>query len=44
MEAGRNFFSERGVMQWHRLLREGVESPTQEVIKKCGYVMLRGMV
>ena len=29
---------------WHRLPREGVESPSLEVIKKCGDVALRDMV
>ena len=30
--------------QWHRLLREAVESPSLEVLKNCGDVALRDVV
>jgi len=34
----KNFFIERGVTHWNRLLREAVESPSLEVLKKtCRY-------
>ena len=31
----KNFFSERAVRQWHRLLREVVQSLSLEVLKNC---------
>jgi len=44
LEAGRNFFSERVVMQWHRLPTEVVKSPFLEVFKSCGDGALREVV
>lgn len=39
-----NFFSKRMVMQWRRLPRELVESPSLEAFKNHGYVALRDVV
>ena len=39
-----NFFPERAVLQWHRLPREVVESPSMEVFQNCVDVALRDMV
>ena len=38
---GKNFFSNRVVGHWHRLLREVVESPSLEVFKNHGDAALR---
>ena len=41
--SGKNF-SQRVVLQWHRLPKEVVESPSPEVFKNCGDAALRNMV
>ena len=39
----KDFFSERAVLQWHRLHREVVESPSLEVFQSRVDVALRAM-
>ena len=41
MNIRKKFFSDRGIMHWSGLLREGVESPSLEVFKD---VALRDVV
>ena len=44
LDIRKNFFSERVMMQWHRLPREEVESPSLEVFKNHMDVALSNMV
>ena len=43
MDIRRNFSSKRAVLQWHRLPREVVQSPSLEVFKNRVDVALRDM-
>jgi len=40
----KKFFSKRVVMQWHRLTRVVMESPSPEVFRNCGDVAKRDVV
>ena len=44
LDIKKNFFSERLIMHWHRLLREVVVSQSLEVFKKRADVALRNVV
>ena len=44
MDVGKNFYSGRVVMHWHRLPREVRESRSLEVLKKRVDLALRNMV
>ena len=44
LDIKKNFFSERVIMHWHRLLREVVVSQSLEVFKKRADVVLRNVV
>lgn len=44
MDVRKKFFTERVVRYWNRQHIEMIESPSLEMLKKCGDVALRSMV
>jgi len=44
LDIRKNFFMERVVGHWNRLLGEMVELPSLEVFKKCVFVVFRDTV
>jgi len=44
LDIRKNFFTERVVRHWKRLLREVLESPSREMFKKCVDVALQDVV
>lgn len=44
LDIGKNFFSRRVVMHWHRLLRDAVGSPSMEGFENHGDVALGDVI